>query len=71
MTHRGDVSEEGIQFLISVEDAVVHEVIGGLDRAYALAPCASSWLVSGAIGGDRSNSQTDSAGSIPVTCSHW
>lgn len=38
MTHRGDMSEEGVQFLISVEDAVVREVIGRPDRAYALAP---------------------------------
>ena len=42
MTHRGDMSEEGVQFLISVEDAVVRKVIGGPDWAYAL---ASSLLV--------------------------
>jgi hypothetical protein len=38
MTHRGDMSKKGVQFLISVEDAVVRKVVGRPDWAYALAP---------------------------------
>jgi hypothetical protein len=38
MTHRSDMSKEGVQFLISIEDAVVREVISRPDWAYALAP---------------------------------
>ncbi len=39
MTHRSYMSEEGIQLLVGVEDAILREVIGRLDWAYALAPC--------------------------------
>ena len=28
VTHRGDMSEKGIQFLVGVEDAVLSEIIG-------------------------------------------
>ncbi len=30
MTHRGDMSEEGVQFLIGIEDAVLREVMADL-----------------------------------------
>jgi hypothetical protein len=39
VTHRGDMSEKGIQFLIGVEDAVLSEIIGRRYRPYALTPC--------------------------------
>ena len=38
MTHRGNMGKESVQFLVSVEDAIVREVISRPDRAYALAP---------------------------------
>jgi hypothetical protein len=39
VTHRGDMSEKGIQFLVGVEDAVLSEIIGRRYRPYAPAPC--------------------------------
>ncbi len=38
MTHRGDMSEKGIQFLISVEDAILSKIIGRRYRPYAFPP---------------------------------
>jgi hypothetical protein len=38
MTHRGDMSEKGIQFLIGVEDAILSKIIGRRDYPYALPP---------------------------------
>src|SRR5258706_15200102 len=39
MPHRGDMSKEGVQFLISLENAVLSKIIDRPDRPYALAPC--------------------------------
>ena len=39
MTHRGDMSQEGVQFLVSIEDALLRQIIGSPDRAHTLAPC--------------------------------
>ena len=39
VTHRSDMSEKGIQFLVGVEDAVLSEIIGRRYRPYALTPC--------------------------------
>jgi len=38
MTHRRDMSKEGVQLLVGVKDAVLHQVIGRPNGAYALAP---------------------------------
>src|SRR5216683_1736416 len=38
VTHRGHMSEEGVQLLIGVEHAVLGKVVGRLDRLHALAP---------------------------------
>ena len=38
MTHRCDMSEKGIQFLVGVEDAVLSEIIGRRYRVHALPP---------------------------------
>ncbi len=38
MTHRGDMSEKGIQFLIGVEDAILSKIIGGRDSPNVLPP---------------------------------
>ncbi len=38
MTHLGDMSKEGVQFLVSVEDAILSEIVGRPDSANALAP---------------------------------
>ena len=35
MTHRGDMSEKGIQFLIGVEDAILSKIIGRRDHPEA------------------------------------
>ena len=34
VTHRGDMSEKGIQFLVGVEDAVLSKIIGGRSPAF-------------------------------------
>jgi hypothetical protein len=39
VTHGCDVREKGIQLFVCVEHAVVGEIVGRHDRAYALAPC--------------------------------
>jgi hypothetical protein len=39
VTHRGDMSQKGVQFLVSIEDALVRQIIGRPDRAHTLAPC--------------------------------
>jgi hypothetical protein len=39
MTHRGDMGEKSVQFLIGVEDTVLSKIIGRRDRAYTLPPC--------------------------------
>jgi hypothetical protein len=39
VTHRGDMSEKGIQFLVGVEDAVLNEIISRRYRPYVLTPC--------------------------------
>jgi hypothetical protein len=39
VTHRGDMSQKGVQFLVSIEDAFLRQIIGSPDRAHALAPC--------------------------------
>ena len=39
VTHRGDMSEKGIQFLVGVEDAVLSKIISRRYRPYALTPC--------------------------------
>ena len=38
MTHRGDMGEEGVKFLVGVEDAFLYQIIGRLDRTHTLAP---------------------------------
>ena len=38
MTHLGDMSKEGVEFLVGVEDAVLSEVVGRPDGTNALAP---------------------------------
>lgn len=53
MTHRGDMSKEGVQFLISVENAILGEIVSRLDRAYALAPCLLVDRLSTAARGQR------------------
>jgi hypothetical protein len=37
VTHLGDMSEEGVQFLVGVEDAILSEIVGRPDGANALA----------------------------------
>ena len=38
MTRLGDMSKEGVQFLVGVEDAILSEIVGRPDGANALAP---------------------------------
>jgi hypothetical protein len=38
VTHLGDMSEEGVELLVGVEDAILSEVVGRPDGANALAP---------------------------------
>lgn len=38
MTHRGDMGEEGVKLLVSVEDTLLCQIIGRLDRTHTLAP---------------------------------
>jgi hypothetical protein len=38
VTHRSDMSEKGIQFLIGVEDAILSKIIGRCYRPYAFPP---------------------------------
>ena len=38
MTRLGDMSKEGVRFLVGVEDAILSEVVGRADGANALAP---------------------------------
>jgi hypothetical protein len=38
VTHRGDMSEKGIQFLVGVKDAILSKIIGGRNNPYALPP---------------------------------
>jgi hypothetical protein len=39
VTHRGDMSEKGIQFLVGVEDAILNEIISRRYRPYVLTAC--------------------------------
>ena len=38
VTRLGDMSKEGVRFLVGVEDAILSEVVGRADGANALAP---------------------------------
>ena len=38
MTHLGDMSKEGVEFLVGVENAILSEIVGGPDGANVLAP---------------------------------
>ena len=38
MTHRGDVSQKGVQLLVGIEDTILGEIIGRDDGTYALPP---------------------------------
>jgi len=38
VSHLGDMSKEGVQFLVGVEDAILSEIVGRPDGANALAP---------------------------------
>ena len=37
MTHLGDMSKEGVQFLVGVEDAILSEIVGRPDGSNSLA----------------------------------
>jgi hypothetical protein len=37
-THRGDMGEKGIQFLIGIEDAILSKIIGRRYRPYPFPP---------------------------------
>ena len=38
VTHRGNMSQEGVQLLVRVEDALLRQISGRTDRAHTLAP---------------------------------
>ena len=42
MPHLGDMSEEGVELLVGVEDAILSEVVGRPDRANVLRRACSS-----------------------------